>query len=198
YFAGVQNACSVWLNDVYLGRHEGYSTPFEMEIPEGLLRDGENTMALTLLRCIGELGDWGYFPTPDAQCKGEHTLCYSIIPFNGDTKAKAYHEGFTFHGDPLHAKQNGKHQGAQPAQKVLVTATGDYMSFVAMKKAEVDSDAVIRFYNASDADTTLTFEFPMGKKAVSAVNLAEDVKEELDTDSVTVAAKKIVSYKLSF
>ena len=48
YFAGVQNACSVWLNDVYLGRHEGYSTPFEMEIPEGLLRDGENTIVLSV------------------------------------------------------------------------------------------------------------------------------------------------------
>ncbi|MBF0843723.1 hypothetical protein IR117_03800, partial [Streptococcus danieliae] len=22
----------------------------------------------TILRAVGELGDWGYFPTPDAQC----------------------------------------------------------------------------------------------------------------------------------
>ena len=163
-----------------------------------ILRDGENTMALTLLRCIGELGDWGYFPTPDAQCKGEHTLCYSIVPFNETSKAKAYHEGFTFHGDTLFAKQNGKHQGNEPASKVLVIAQGDYMSFSTMKKAEADSDAIVRFYNASDADTTLTFQFPQGKKALSAVNLAETVQEENLADTVAVSAKKIVSYKISF
>ena len=163
-----------------------------------ILRDGENTMALTLLRCIAELGDWGHFPTPDAQCKGEHTLCYSIIPFDAASKAKAYHEGFTFHGDTLLAKQNGKHDGAQPAQKVLVIAKGDYMSFAAMKKAETDSDAVIRFYNASKETTTLSFEFPMGKQEVSVVNLAETVQGKLDADCVTVPAKKIVSYKIRF
>lgn len=25
-------------------------------------------LAITLLRCTGEMGDWGYFPTPEAQC----------------------------------------------------------------------------------------------------------------------------------
>ena len=33
HFEGVQNAVSAWINDVYLGRHEGYSTPFDMKIP---------------------------------------------------------------------------------------------------------------------------------------------------------------------
>ncbi|GAE04327.1 alpha-mannosidase [Paenibacillus sp. JCM 10914] len=31
-----------------------------------VLRDGRNTIAITLLRSVGELGDWGYFPTPEA------------------------------------------------------------------------------------------------------------------------------------
>ncbi len=48
HFSGVQNAVSVWLNDVYLGRHEGYSTPFEMEIPNGVLHDGENEIVLSV------------------------------------------------------------------------------------------------------------------------------------------------------
>lgn len=48
HFDGVQNAASVWVNDVYLGRHEGYSTPFDMEIPDGLLKDGENTIVLSV------------------------------------------------------------------------------------------------------------------------------------------------------
>jgi len=48
WFGGVQNACSVWLNDVFLGRHEGYSAPFEMAIPAGVLRAGENTIVLSV------------------------------------------------------------------------------------------------------------------------------------------------------
>ncbi len=199
-----------WKNPCYCQRIQSFFALEDKNTNKGLLvavrglneyeilRDGENTMALTLLRCVAELGDWGYFPTPDAQCKGEHTLCYSIIPFDAGSKAKAYHEGFTFHGDTLVAKQNGKHDGSQPAQKVLVTASGDYMSFAAMKKAEVDDGAVVRFYNASDDATTLSFTFPEGKKCVSVVNLAEIPQEELHSDVVSVPAKKIVTYKISF
>lgn len=51
YFGGVMNAASVWLNGSFLGRHEGYSTPFEVEIPEGLLREGENTVVLSVSNC---------------------------------------------------------------------------------------------------------------------------------------------------
>ena len=32
-----------------------------------VLADG--TIAVTLIRCVGELGDWGYFATPEAQCQ---------------------------------------------------------------------------------------------------------------------------------
>lgn len=48
YFGGVMNAVSVWLNGKFLGRHEGYSTPFEVAIPDGLVVDGENTVVLSV------------------------------------------------------------------------------------------------------------------------------------------------------
>lgn len=47
-FEGVQNAASVWINDVFLGRHEGYSTPFEMKIPDGVLKKGENQIVISV------------------------------------------------------------------------------------------------------------------------------------------------------
>lgn len=56
HFDGVQNAVSVWLNDVFLGRHEGYSTPFDMEIPVGTVLDGENTIVLS----VSNIGLTGY------------------------------------------------------------------------------------------------------------------------------------------
>lgn len=48
HFEGVQNAVSAWINDVYLGRHEGYSAPFDFEVPEGVLVDGENVVCLSV------------------------------------------------------------------------------------------------------------------------------------------------------
>ncbi len=48
HFGGVQNAVSAWINGVYLGRHEGYSSPFGMAIPEGTIKDGENTVVLSV------------------------------------------------------------------------------------------------------------------------------------------------------
>jgi len=48
YFEGVQNAVSVWINNVFLGRHEGYSAPFEFVLPDGLIKDGENTIILSV------------------------------------------------------------------------------------------------------------------------------------------------------
>lgn len=48
WFSGVQNKASVWLNDVYLGHQEGYSTPFELQIPEGVLKNGENEILLAV------------------------------------------------------------------------------------------------------------------------------------------------------
>ena len=48
HFGGVQNAVSVWINGTYLGRHEGYSAPFSMDIPENALLNGENTVTLSV------------------------------------------------------------------------------------------------------------------------------------------------------
>jgi len=48
HFEGVQNSVSVWINDVFVGQHEGYSTPFEMEIKQCILKEGKNTIVLSV------------------------------------------------------------------------------------------------------------------------------------------------------
>lgn len=49
-----------------------------------------NTIAITLLRSVGEMGDWGYFPTPEAQCLGQHSLSYSFESINRQTQFSSY------------------------------------------------------------------------------------------------------------
>ncbi len=48
YFGGVQNALSLWINGEYIGRHEGYSTPFSFPIPSGILKLGKNRITLAI------------------------------------------------------------------------------------------------------------------------------------------------------
>ena len=48
YFEGVQNSASVWLNGEFLYHHEGYSAPFEVDVPSGLLRLGENKITIAV------------------------------------------------------------------------------------------------------------------------------------------------------
>lgn len=47
-FGGVQNRVSVWMNGVYIGEHQGFSTSFEVLIPKGVLKIGENTVVLSV------------------------------------------------------------------------------------------------------------------------------------------------------
>ncbi len=60
YFEGVQNTVMVWLNDTYIGRHEGYSTPFELSVPENALKNGENTVVLSVSN--DRLAGYGGYP----------------------------------------------------------------------------------------------------------------------------------------
>lgn len=48
HFEGVQNSVSVWLNDSYLGTHEGYSTPFDMVVPRETLSTDTNVLVLSV------------------------------------------------------------------------------------------------------------------------------------------------------
>ena len=48
HFEGVQNSIKVWINDIYLGCHEGYSTPFDILVPPKTLKNGENTIVFAV------------------------------------------------------------------------------------------------------------------------------------------------------
>ncbi len=47
-FEGVRNQVSVWVNGAFVARHEGYSTPFELPVPEEVLTRGENEIVLAV------------------------------------------------------------------------------------------------------------------------------------------------------
>ena len=65
-FEGVDYFCKVWLNGVYLGEHEGYSSAFSFEVGDILNRGGEN-----LLMCRVD-APWCYKVSPGMEADWNH------------------------------------------------------------------------------------------------------------------------------
>lgn len=113
-----------------------------------ILQDGRNTIAVTLLRAVGELGDWGLFPTPEAQCLGEHTVRMEIIPYSGDPNMQtaAYSEAYQFQ-IPWTLCQTGVHTGSiAPTYSPFAWEGGD-LAFSSLKMNEGTGDLLLRWYN---------------------------------------------------
>ena len=165
-----------------------------------ILQDGRNTMALTLLRSVGEIGDWGDFPTPKAQCIGKYTLEYALIPFAKDAKEAAISSAYVYASNALSAVDTGCHAGSMPAQNVLVTLADLMLRHAALKRAEDGEGLVLRLYNIDSADRTVSMTFTDTVKTVCTSELDERKGDALamngHTITITVPAKKIVTYRL--
>ena len=165
-----------------------------------VLRDGHNTLAVTLLRAVGEIGDWGVFPTPLGQKKGTWTLEYSLIPYTTDARAEAYREGYTFAFPSVVAIGTPKHDGTLPAAAEYIRFDNEYIRMTAFKKAEDRDTAILRLFNTTAETVTLTMEVSPLFKEAWLTNLAEERQGELTIVdgkiTMDVPAKKIVTVEL--
>jgi alpha-mannosidase len=153
---------------------------------------GTNTIAVTLLRAVGELGDWGYFPTPEAQCIGEHTVRLKIIPHikvEGadaasplvdayDTITQAYQFQV-----PWMIQQTDLHQGNLPLSRSFVTWEGKSLAFSTMKVAEETGDVVMRWYNLCSDRQELTAAYPQSCNKVYRSDIMERRNEQLSANA---------------
>ncbi|MFD0693934.1 alpha-mannosidase [Paenibacillus sp. GCM10027628] len=120
-----------------------------------VLQDGRNTIAVTLLRAVGELGDWGLFPTPEAQCLGEHTVRMEVIPHNGDgIRSGAYAEAYQFQ-IPWTLCQTGVHAGRIASTYAPFQWEGGDMAFSSLKMNEGTGDLLLRWYNMNSQSAVL-------------------------------------------
>ncbi|OAB32929.1 alpha-mannosidase [Paenibacillus glacialis] len=122
-----------------------------------VLRDGRNTIAITLLRSVGELGDWGLFPTPEAQCLGEHTVRMELIPHNGNGMTSgAYAEAYQFQ-IPWTVCQTDVHEGVIAPVYTPFEWENKELAFSSLKMNEATGDLLLRWYNMSLQKTDLSF-----------------------------------------
>ncbi|GGD00178.1 alpha-mannosidase [Enterococcus wangshanyuanii] len=136
----------------------------------------KNTIALTLLRAVGEMGDWGYFPTPEAQCHGEFAFQYGV-DFHGaaseryETYQRAYSAQI-----PFSLKPTTRHSGKLKAEDQYVTVEGSTFAVTAVKNSEEDQYLVVRGFNMGDQAAAVQVE----KQANTAekLNLLEEKQSE--------------------
>lgn len=139
-----------------------------------ILRDGRNTIAVTLLRSVGELGDWGWFPTPEAQCLGEHTVEIMVIPHNGDGVASgAYTEAYQFQV-PWTSAQTGVHSGTLASGYTPFQWKGAAAAFSSLKMNEKTGDLLLRWYNMCGQPIELTLDVTVPHASLYATSILEE------------------------
>ena len=185
-------------------------------LPEYELKAEEpGTLAITLLRCVGRLsggdlltrrgGEAGWITeTPEAQCLGQHTFRYAIIPHT----AEDFHEyGYLNEqlerfllpvrtvrrgGDPAHDLQSFGLE-LQPASLVLS----------AFKPAEDGKGFILRAYNPTDRAVAGTIRLARPLQHVFRTGLNERNHEAISptgegTLQLTVEPRAIFSLRLVF
>lgn len=113
-----------------------------------------DTIALTLLRCVGELGDWGYFATPEAQCLGKHIFHYSLEITSAKERYTAYKHAYAAQ-IPFSAIQLPKQEGKEPSKKKYLETNGKTFAPTALKRGKMN-EAILRGYNMSEKEMPLT------------------------------------------
>ncbi len=163
-----------------------------------VVNDGRNTIAVTLLRAVAELGDWGVFPTPDAQCLGDHSFECAIIPHASeagrwDSYTMAYQTQV-----PWVTTQLPIQEGTLPARFGFLEWHGPGMSLTAYKQSEDGSALIQRWYNMTSEQQTLRVKAEQDS-AYYASNILEAELEPLTLDGdeviLTVKPQEIVTLK---
>ena len=121
---------------------------YEYEILE------DNTIAVTLVRAVGELGDWGIFPTKLSQMQKQLSFAYEITPFGNEKHAWTELVAFQY---SLQKVQITKSIDAAYKNNQFVWS-GEGLKPCAFKPAQESADIIMRWANYSAQEQTLTIE----------------------------------------
>lgn len=161
-----------------------------------VLQGEENSIAITLLRAVSELGDWGVFETPEAQCLGEQVVEYAIIPHAEDGIASgSYASAYQFQ-IPWTVVQTELQHGKLPTTYSWLNWNEEEtaLAFSTLKLSQETSDVIARFYNLGQKTVMLTVDLPRGTGEIYNSDVLERRHELVDkSKGYEVAAYKIVT-----
>lgn len=160
-----------------------------------ILRD-KNEIAITLVRCIGQMGDWFYFSTPNAQCLGKNKVEYAVTAAGGNY-IQAVNRCYDYSRPKLECFVTGKHGGEFLLKDSLmdINIAGN-VQISALKKSEDGAYDIIRLFNPSCNDGGAV----IGAKRVKGIYMAKlneqainKINEGENGYEIPVGAKKIVT-----
>ena len=155
--------------------------------------DDRRTLAITLLRAVGEVGDWGVFPTPDAQCIGSFEAEMALIPLKDEKDAV---EGFRMaheYQTDLCATEIRTGKGDLPAAKSFLNWEGEGMVCTCFKSAADGEGWILRLFNATDAETKMSVETDY---IVLRSDILERSGDPVNKDCICVGAKEIITLRI--
>lgn len=162
-----------------------------------ILEEQENAIVVTLLRCVAEMGDWGYFPTPKAQQLGTFCLEFEVVPYAAGETGTAFEEGYAFQQD-LTVAQAGLEraflrkpgqvkpeliEGKLPLEMSFLAFEGNGIHMTAFKKGQKKDDLFVRFVNHMEQGEILSFKKEDWMKEVYRSNVIEEKDNVLTPDA---------------
>ena len=157
--------------------------------------DGD-ILSVTLLRAVGEMGDWFYFPTPGAQI--QRTICaeYAFIPFTDSCRLSDLAEEYSRPKISVFIDrgEEGKGSGIAVSPFGAPERRGN-IQFSALKRAEEDDGFILRVFNPSEQNAA----FFMPKANVVALDESAENAQMAERDvnnAYVVPPKRILSLKL--
>jgi mannosylglycerate hydrolase len=158
-------------------------------LPEYEIIPDNNTIALTLLRCVGWLsrGDLEYkkgnagpsFATPEAQCLGENTFSYALIPHRRSWAEANIPQKTKQYKTKVLTKQLKNQPGNLSDKYSFIELESKYLEISAIKKHEFEDKLVVRIYNPTDRETTGKIKLGFDIHKVYLGKLDETYEEEL-------------------
>lgn len=156
-----------------------------------ILRDGHNTIAITIHRGVGELGDWGDFKTPEAQCLGKQSVEFEIIPHGAkEDLYNSYKEAYAYQVYDLIKIIDKENKTELPVSYSMFEARSVETMWSSLKVNEERGDIIGRWYNVSEKESTLNINKDI---ELYKSNLLEEVFEVKYSNIIEVNPYKIIT-----
>ena len=131
---------------------------------------------------MAELGDWGFFPTPNSQLQKEIEVEYSFRYFDIKDEFDAIQDAYKFHARKQYGSQfNKQSKGHIPYRNFIIESNNPQIILSSFKKAFMKDGIIVRFYNISDEPISTQFTYNNELLAnPRLVNLNEEFISKLD------------------
>ncbi len=141
------------------------------------------TIAVTLLRSVGEMGDWGVFPTPDAQCIGPVSTELALLPYMGHNfRESGCREAVQFQTD-MRAFPVTNAAGTLPERGSFLNCGGKGLAVTALKPSGDEKALILRVCNISEAASEWEIAVPEGTDVYGSC-VTEEKKNRIEPDDM--------------